>query len=144
MLDSFGKDPEFNDCGSLYRFKAPDLNMSFPPLRWQTYDITFNAPKFSKDGARIAKARITVRQNGVVVQNQVELENKTGGGSAEGPNPLPILLQNHGNAVMFRNIWLVDHDRASTLSPSYSMTMLPACALAPCRVEGRMRHFLRH
>ncbi len=111
VLDSFGLEPQFNDCGSLYKFKAPDMNMSFPPLRWQTYDIDFRAPKFSEDGKRLAKARITVRHNGVVVQDRLELENKTGGGSAEGPNPLPILLQNHGNPVNYRNIWLIDHDR---------------------------------
>lgn len=111
VLDSFGLQPQFNDCGSLYRFKAPDLNMSFPPLRWQTYDINFCAPRFSSDGQKLCKARITVRHNGVVIHNQLELENKTGGGSVEGPNPLPILLQNHGNPVQFRNIWLIDHDR---------------------------------
>ena len=114
VLDSFGLEPQFNDCGSLYKFKAPDLNMSFPPLRWQTYDIVFNAPKFSADGQKLAKARITVRHNGVVIHDRLELDNKTGGGSAEGPNPLPILLQNHGNPVNYRNIWLVDHDRAGT------------------------------
>lgn len=111
VLDSFGLEQQWNDCGSLYKFKAPDLNMSFPPLRWQTYDICFNAPRFSADGQRICKGRITVRHNGVVIQNCLELENKTGGGSAEGPNPLPILLQNHGNPVHYRNLWLIDHDR---------------------------------
>ena len=57
VLDSFGLEPQNNDCGSLYKFKAPDLNMSFPPLRWQTYDITFNAPKFDQDVKRISKSR---------------------------------------------------------------------------------------
>jgi hypothetical protein len=111
VLDSFGLELQNNDCGSLYKFKAPDLNMSFPPLRWQTYDICFNAPKFSADGQRIVKGRITVWHNGVVIHNCLELENKTGGGSVEGPNPLPILLQNHGNPVHYRNLWLIDHDR---------------------------------
>ena len=111
VLDSFGLDPQFNDCGSLYKFKAPAVNMCFPPLRWQTYDIDFNAPQFSKDGQRTCKARITVRHNGVLIHNRLELDNKTGGGSIEGPNPLPILLQNHGNPVHFRNLWLIDHDR---------------------------------
>ena len=126
VLDSFGLESQFNDCGSLYKFKAPDLNMSFPPLRWQTYDISFNAPRFSTDGQRIAKGRITVRHNGVLIHDQLELDNKTGGGSAEGPNPLPILLQNHGNPVHFRNLWLVDHDRASRCPPGCSVTSVPA------------------
>ena len=114
VLDSFGLELQFNDCASLYRFKAPDLNMSFPPLSWQTYDIDFTAPKFDADGQRIAQGRITVRHNGVVVHNNVELENKTGGGSVEGPNPQPILFQNHSNPVHFRNVWLVDHDATTT------------------------------
>lgn len=113
VLDSFGLELQFNDCASLYRFKAPDLNMSFPPLRWQTYDIDFTAPKFDADNKRTAKGRITVRHNGILVHNDLELENKTGGGSPEGPNPLPILFQNHGNPVHFRNIWLVNHDASS-------------------------------
>jgi hypothetical protein len=111
VLDSFGLEPQFNDCGSLYKFKAPDLNMSFPPLRWQTYDISFSAPKFSADGQKLVKGTITVRHNGIVIHDRLQLENKTGGGSAEGPNPLPILLQNHGNPVNYRNIWLINHDR---------------------------------
>lgn len=110
VLDSFGLELQHNDCGSLYKFKAPDLNMSFPPLRWQTYDICFNAARFSADGQKVCKARITVRHNGVLIHNGLELENKTGGGSVEGPNPLPILLQNHGNPVHYRNLWLIDHD----------------------------------
>ena len=114
VLDSFGLELQFNDCASLYRFKAPDLSMSFPPLSWQTYDIDFTAPKFDADGKRIAKGRITVRHNGVVVHNNLELENKTGGGSIEGPNPQPILFQNHSNPVHFRNVWLVDHDATNT------------------------------
>ena len=133
VLDSFGLELQFNDCASLYRFKAPDLNMSFPPLSWQTYDIDFTAPKFDIDGQRIAKGRITVRHNGIIVHNNLELENKTGGGSVEGPNPQPILFQNHSNPVHFRNVWLVDHD-ATTTSASTSTfaagcagTTVPAC-----------------
>ena len=126
VLDSFGLELQFNDCASLYRFKAPDLNMSFPPLSWQTYDIDFTAPKFDADGKRTAKGRITVRHNGIVVHNNLELENKTGGGSVEGPNPLPILFQNHSNPVHFRNVWLVDHDAATT------RTAPPCAATSTC------------
>lgn len=132
VLDSFGLEQQFNDCASLYRFKGPDLNMNFPPLRWQTYDIDFTAPKFDSDGKRTTKGRITVRHNGVVVHNNLELDNKTGGGSPEGPNPLPILLQNHGNPVHFRNVWLVDHDAAPLTGPSCSAPIAAAnCGTAP-------------
>lgn len=143
VLDSFGLELQFNDCGSLYRFKAPDLNMSFPPLRWQTYDITFTAPRFSFDGQKCCKGRITVRHNGVLIHNQVDLENKTGGGSIEGPNPLPILLQNHKNPVHYRNLWIVNHDSATHCSPSYQMTTVPVCRELPCRVDTRLRHHSR-
>jgi len=114
VLDSFGLELQFNDCASLYRMQAPDLNMSFPPLSWQTYDIDFTAPKFDADGKRTDKGRITVRHNGVIVHNNLELNNKTGGGSVEGPNPLPILFQNHSNPVHFRNLWIVNHDAHPT------------------------------
>ncbi|HET6423044.1 MAG TPA: DUF1080 domain-containing protein [Planctomycetaceae bacterium] len=125
VLDSFGLESQFNDAAALYRFKAPDLNMSFPPLSWQTYDIDFTAARFDDAGKRTQKARITVRHNGVVVQNNLELENKTGGGSQEGPNALPILFQNHGNAVEFRNIWLLD--RSQTPAPASCCTPVIRC-----------------
>ena len=131
VLDSFGLELQKNDCAALYQFKAPDLNMSFPPLSWQTYDIDFTAPKFDADGQRIAKGRITTRHNGIVVHNNVELENKTGGGSVEGPNPLPILFQNHGNAVHFRNVWLIDKDATSVASTTMATPCASACS-SPC------------
>ncbi len=109
VLDSFGLDPLSNGCGSLYEFKAPNINMSFPPLRWQTYDIWFSAPKFSEDGRKLCKARITVLHNGITVHDRLELKNKTGWGRFEGSNPLPIALQDHGNPVHFRNLWLVEN-----------------------------------
>lgn len=140
VLDSFGLELQFNDCASLYRFKAPDLNMSFPPLRWQTYDLTFTAPKFNACGEKICKGRITVRHNGVVVHNNLELENKTGGGRPEGPDPLPILLQNHKNPVNYRNIWLVEHDQSCGTSPSCGCT---ACGAIPYRPERRWHHRVR-
>uniref|UniRef100_A0A7C2K070 DUF1080 domain-containing protein n=1 Tax=Schlesneria paludicola TaxID=360056 RepID=A0A7C2K070_9PLAN len=108
VLDSFGLESQNNDAGGLYKFKAPDLNMCFPPLSWQTYDIHFQAARFDDAGTKVENARITVWHNGVVIHNQVSLENKTGGGKPEAAQPLPILFQNHGNPVEFRNVWLVD------------------------------------
>ena len=106
ILDSFGLEPKFNDCASLYRFKAPDKNACKLPGQWQSYDIVFHAAKF--DGNRKSKnARITVWHNGVLVHDDAELENKTGAGRPEGPAPGPILLQDHGNEICFRNIWIV-------------------------------------
>jgi len=105
ILNSHGKDPEPHFCGSLYRFRAPDVNAARPPGVWQTYDIAFRQPRW-KDGKKTANARITVIHNGVLVHNNVELPRKTGAGKKEGPRPLPILLQDHGAKVRFRNVWL--------------------------------------
>jgi hypothetical protein len=107
ILDSFGLRGVDNECGGLYKQRAPLLNMCFPPLTWQTYDIDFTAAKFDGEGKKTASARITVRHNGVVIHDNVEITGKTGGGSAEGPDPAVIKLQDHGNLVHFRNIWIV-------------------------------------
>jgi len=107
ILDSFGLEGKHNECAGLYRQREPDLNMCLPPLQWQTYDISFRSPKFDANGRKTANARITVRHNGVLVHDDVELNNKTGAGRPEGPKPLPTKLQNHGNPVRFRNIWLI-------------------------------------
>lgn len=107
VLDSFGLDGVHNECGGLYKTKAPDVNMCLPPLVWQTYDIDFRAARFNAAGQKIADARITVVQNGQTVHNNVAIPNKTGGGKPEGPDPLPILLQDHTNPVEYRNVWIV-------------------------------------
>ena len=108
ILDSFAMEPLFNGHGSLYRFRKPDLNMSFPPLVWQTYDIDFTAPRWSADGSKIRDARITVWVNGVKVHDNVELPDKTGAGKPEEPVLLPTKLQDHGDPVRFRNVWVID------------------------------------
>jgi hypothetical protein len=106
ILDSFGLEPVFNGCAALYRQQIPDLNMSFPPLAWQTYDIFFTAARWDEEGDKLANARITVYHNGVAVHTDREVPTKTGAGKAESPEPGPILLQDHGNPVRFRNVWL--------------------------------------
>jgi hypothetical protein len=98
----------FNSAASLYRTKPADMNMSFPPLTWQTYDIRFRPAKFEA-GQKVAAARVTVWHNGVKVQDDYEIPNKTGAGKPEGPDPLPILFQDHGNPVRFRNVWILDN-----------------------------------
>lgn len=105
IIDSFGEEPKHNGCASLYRFRAPDQNLCNPPGRWQSYDIVFHGARF-QGGEKVKKARVTVWHNGVLVHRDVELENKTGAGQKEGPEPGPIKLQDHGNAVSFRNIWI--------------------------------------
>ena len=108
VLDSFGLEGKFNECGSLYRFRPPDVNMCFPPLTWQTYDIDFSSPRWNADGSKRINARITVRHNGGLIHDRVELPTKTGNGAEESSSLLPIRLQNHQNPVRYRNIWIVD------------------------------------
>lgn len=112
MLDSFGLAGKNNECGGIYSIKDPDLNMCYPPLSWQTYDIDFTAAKFDGDGKKIANARMTVRHNGVVVHDDVELPKTTTAAPNRGvnPSPGPVYLQNHGNPVWYRNIWVVKKD----------------------------------
>ena len=110
ILDSFGLEGAFNECGSLYRQRKPDLNLCLPPLQWQTYDITFRSPRFDAAGKKTANARITLRHNGVLVHDNVELTGNTGAASRRPENAKlpPSVIQNHGNPVRFRNIWLIE------------------------------------
>jgi len=108
ILDSFGLEGAFNECGSLYRQTPPELNMALPPLTWQTYDIWFTPPQFAADGkTKTANARITVLHNGIPIHWHREITAKTGGGQQEAPQPLPIQFQDHTNPVTYRNIWIV-------------------------------------
>jgi Domain of Unknown Function with PDB structure (DUF3863)/Domain of Unknown Function with PDB structure (DUF3864)/Domain of Unknown Function (DUF1080) len=111
ILDSFGLDGKDNECGGVYSVSKPRLNMCLPPLTWQTYDIDFTAAKFDAEGKRISWPRITVRLNGVVVHEDRELQ-KDFTAAAPISKPLetakgPVFLQDHGNPVVFRNIWLL-------------------------------------
>ncbi|WP_168566045.1 3-keto-disaccharide hydrolase [Crateriforma spongiae] len=98
-------------CGSIYGIRAPNVNMCLPPLTWQSMEIEFKAARF-KDSRKISPAVISVIQNGVKIHDQIELPEGTGGGPG-GPRQEvpsgPIVLQNHGNPNLFRNIWIVAH-----------------------------------
>lgn len=119
ILDSFGLPGENNECGALYKQQPPRLNMCLPPLAWQTYDIDFHAARFSHDGQRIANARITVVHNGEPIHDDYEIAGKTGAGKPEGPDPRAILLQDHGNPVEYRNVWLIPLASAYNDNASY-------------------------
>ena len=83
--------------------------MCYPPLTWQTYDVDFTPAKFDETGKKIANARMTVRQNGVLIQDDVEVPKATTAAPVkEGPEPGPLYIQNHGNPVRYKNIWLVE------------------------------------
>lgn len=109
MLDSFGLSGEDNECGGIYKVGKPRVNMCFPPLTWQTYDVEFTAAKFNDKGDKTANARITVYHNGVKVHDNVELPGPTAAAPiTDETGPGPVFLQDHGNPVRFRNIWVVE------------------------------------
>ena len=107
VLDSFGLEGKSNECGGIYKVGEPIVNMCYPPLSWQTYDIDFTAAKYDDSGNKTANARITVKHNGIVIHDDIELPKHTPGRHGEGPEPESLFLQNHGNPVVFRNIWVV-------------------------------------
>ncbi len=109
VLDSFGLAGENNECGAIYRYRPPDVNMCFPPGAWQTYDIDFTAARFDENHQKIQDAVVSIKQNGVTIHDRVELEGVSPGGLAkEFPGSGPLLLQYHLAAVTYRNIWVVD------------------------------------
>lgn len=111
VLDSYGNVTYSNgQAGSIYKQRLPLVNVCRPPGEWQVYDILFTAPQFYSDSSLKSPARMTVFQNGVVIQNNVELWGSMQfigvpkyekHGSKE-----PLLLQDHHNPVSYRNIWI--------------------------------------
>lgn len=109
ILDSYGLKPRNNECGGVYEIGVPLINMCAPPLQWQTYDITFQAPRFDAEGKKTDDARVTVVHNGVTIQENLKLFKTTTLALDNNiKEPGGICLQDHGNEVQFRNIWLVE------------------------------------
>jgi Domain of Unknown Function (DUF1080) len=97
-------------AGSIYKQTPPLVNVCKAPGEWQTYDIIFTAPRFSEKGYVIEPARITVLQNGVLVQNNTTIWGNTvyiGSPTYEKHDAKEsITIQDHGNTTSFRNIWV--------------------------------------
>lgn len=109
VLDSYGIDvPGMGDCGAIYNQFASLVNACKPPLEWQTYDAIFRAARVGESGEIEENARVTVLQNGIVIQNNVQIQGATGGATDDDTAaPGPLRLQDHGNPVKYRNIWVV-------------------------------------
>ncbi len=113
VLDSYGLEGYYNECGALYKVSAPYVNACAPPLHWQTYDITFRAARFDSAGKLLENPRMTVLHNGIAIQNNQEISFLTTHSAAIRSKPHPkepgrVTLQSHKNYVQFRNIWVVD------------------------------------
>lgn len=111
VLDSYdNKTYADGSAGSIYNQTPPLVNASRKPGEWQTYDILWTPPKFGIDGSLESAARITVFHNGVVIQNNTVLIGETGwlerAPYKAHPEKLPLALQDHGNPVRYRNIWV--------------------------------------
>src|SRR5262245_60325442 len=108
VLDSYGLESKNNDCGAIYEVAAPLVNACKAPTVWQSYDIEFHSPK-CENGKKVEPARVTVYHNGVKIHDDVRItkDNTTAGLGGDPCTPGPILMQDHGNPVQFRNIWLL-------------------------------------
>lgn len=112
ILDSYGLGGLWNECGALYKMAPPKVNMCAPPEQWQTYDIIYHAPIFNDSGNKLKNAVVTVSHNGKVIHNQTEFVHPTANTGKkrktdDAPqNPAPVKLQDHGNPIQFRNIWI--------------------------------------
>ncbi len=108
ILDSHGRKPQANGCGGIYRRIAPKVNAALPTGKWQSYDITFHAPRFNAAGEKVRPVHITVVHNGVTIHDDVEVPKPTGRASGKKEvAEAPLRLQDHGCPVQFRNVWLV-------------------------------------
>lgn len=122
VLDSYeNKTYADGSCGSVYNQYPPLVNVSRKPGEWQTYDILWTPPKFSTDGSLRSAPRLTVFHNGVVIQNNVELIGETGwlerAPFKAHSEKMPLALQDHGNPVRYRNIWV--RELGATAKPEF-------------------------
>jgi hypothetical protein len=105
VLDSYGLELQNNDCGAIYKQVTPKVNVCKPPLQWQTFDVTFHKAVV-QDGRVVKKARVTVVQNGVTTIDNAEISITAGGVDVPDGQDGPLMLQDHGNPVEYRNLWI--------------------------------------
>ena len=111
ILDSYDNETYYDgQAGAIYKQTPPAVNVTRPPGEWNTYDIFWTAPRFAEDGTLKSPAYITALHNGVLILNHFELKGDTPFNRPPRyephPETGPISLQDHGNPVRFRNIWV--------------------------------------
>lgn len=111
ILDSYGNETYFDgQAGAIYKQTPPQVNAMRRPGQWNVYDIIWTAPRFNEDGSLKSPAYITAIHNGALILNHFELKGDTPFDRPPKYNQhddrLPIRLQDHGNPVRFRNIWV--------------------------------------
>ncbi|AHG92063.1 protein of unknown function DUF1080 [Gemmatirosa kalamazoonensis] len=146
VLDSYGRTDTYADgtVGAIYGQYPPLANASRPPGQWQTYDIYFRRPRFRADGTLQEPARVTVVQNGVLVQNNEIITGPTSpippSGYVQHADELPLTIQDHGQAIRFRNIWV----RRIEPRPEPPAGYVPnAVALSAALLNGTAGEFYR-
>lgn len=129
VLDSFGSGGAIDDFGAVYAVKPPLVNAALPPLTWHTFDIYFAPRTSGVAGDAKGAANLTVYANGVLVQDSAPILNLPVSGIAgDLLLPAPLYLQNHGNDVVYNNIWFIPD--ATPASLPYSEVLDGATALA--------------
>ena len=109
VLESFGLASRSNDAGSIYKVANTKINASLPPLQWQTYDIEFKSAVIGADGKVKTPPTLTVSHNGIEIHKDQVLPSKTTAAAASGLTKKDsLMLQDHGNKVEYRNIWIVE------------------------------------
>ena len=134
ILDSSENTTAFDgQCGAVYKQQPPMVNACRGPGEWQTYDVIFEAPKFSADGALVKPAYLTVLHNGVLIHNHLKLQGSTSftapARQQRHPAKLPLFIQFHGNPTRFRNIWVRENIEPLVGTP-------PAGGIPPSTVEA--------
>ncbi len=118
VLDSFDNETYYDgQAGAIYKQTPPAVNVTRPPGEWNVYDVMWTAPRFAEDGSLTSPAFISVLHNGVLILNHFELKgdtpfNRPPKYEKHAPTG-PISLQDHGNPVRFRNIWVREYKQAS-------------------------------
>ena len=141
ILDSFENETYADgQAASLYGQHPPLVNACLPPGEWQTYDILFRHPRFHPDGTLAGPARLTAFHNGILVQDDVEFQGPTTWLQVMPytfhPDRLPLSIQDHGNPVRFRNIWVRELAETRQPGPEQPERLLPTVSLTAKALEG--------